>query len=187
MPYNLSNAKILIIDDMQPMLMLCSSILEIFGFKKVYTAQSADEGLDMVMRIDPDLIIVDWMMEPKNGMEFVQEIRRNKASPNQFVPIIMMTGFSSKPRVEQARDSGITEFLVKPFNSRDLYNRIVQIIEKPRQFVDTGEFFGPDRRRRMAPDYQGPKKRENDNNSSVEDSGDSILKKLREEAKNLKT
>ena len=99
----------------------------------------------------------------------------------------MMTGFSSKIRVEQARDVGITEFLVKPFTSRDLYSRITQIIEKPRQFVDTGEFFGPDRRRRHIKDYEGPQKREADQKetTNTNKSAVDILRKLRNEAKNL--
>ena len=73
-----------------------------------------------------------------------------------------MTGYSNRVRVEHARDEGITEFLAKPYTSRDLYNRIVQIIEKPRQFVKNKEFFGPDRRRRSDGDYEGPKKRGKD-------------------------
>lgn len=102
----------------------------------------------------------------------------------------MMTGFSSQLRVEAARDCGITEFLVKPFTSRDLYNRIVQIIEKPRQFVDADDFFGPDRRRRAIKDYDGPQRRDDDNETKEEQSEDQrssaqLLEKLRNEAKNL--
>jgi two-component system chemotaxis response regulator CheY len=72
-----------------------------------------------------------------------------------------MTGFSEKNRVIEARDAGVTEFLVKPFNTRDLYSRMLQIIEKPRQFVRADQYFGPDRRR-SSKQYIGPYKREND-------------------------
>ncbi len=70
-----------------------------------------------------------------------------------------MTGFSERRRVFQARDSGVTEFLVKPFNARDLYRRISQIIERPRQFVRSEDFFGPDRRRKSLEEYQGAERR----------------------------
>lgn len=188
MAYDLSTTKILVVDDMPPMITLCKSILNIVGFKHVYTATNGKEALELVMRHDPDLIITDWMMEPMNGLEFTREIRKNPKSPNPYVPIIMMTGFSSRLRVEYARDCGITEFLVKPFTARDLYNRIAQIIERPRQFVDTGTFFGPDRRRRLAKDYAGPQRREGDEGSAEtaeQKTASDILKRLRDEAKNL--
>lgn len=162
MPYTLSSVRILIVDDMRSMLTLVKSVLSIFGFKEVFMAQNGDEAFEMVVEHDPDLIITDWMMEPVNGLEFTQRLRRDPMTPNPYVPVIMMTGFSSKLRVEQARDAGITEFLMKPFSSRDLYNRIHTIIEKPRQFVDAGDFFGPDRRRKRGEDYKGSRKRGDD-------------------------
>ena len=183
MAYDLTTTKILIVDDMAPMLTLCKSILSIFGFKNVYLAHNGEEALEMTIRHDPDLIITDWMMAPMDGLQFTKEV------PNPYVPIIMMTGFSSKLRVEAARDCGITEFLVKPFTSRDLYNRIVQIIERPRQFVDASDFFGPDRRRRVIKDYQGPQRRDDDDSkqeaTKEQKSASDILKKLRDEAQNL--
>lgn len=189
MAYDLTKAKILVVDDMTPMLALTKSILNIFGFKNVYVAHNGEEAMELVIKQDPDLIITDWMMEPMNGLELTQEIRKNPLSPNPYVPVVMMTGFSSKLRVEKARDVGITEFLVKPFTSRDLYNRITQIIERPRQFVDSGEFFGPDRRRRDPRDYEGPKRRdrdqENENTSGDNQKAVDILRKLRSQAQNL--
>ena len=102
-----------------------------------------------------------------------------------------MTGFSSRLRVEKARDAGITEFLVKPFTSEDLYKRVHQIIEKPRQFVESDGFFGPDRRRRVDDNFKGPAKRETDKKADKEKNSpytrefEDILKGLKENAKNL--
>jgi CheY-like chemotaxis protein len=189
MAYDLSTTKILIVDVMAPMLGLTKSILNIFGFKLIYLAHNADEAKKIIIQKDPDLIITDWIMEPMDGLEFTKNIRKDPMTPNPYVPVIMMTGFSSKLRVEAARDCGITEFLVKPFTAKDLYNRIIQIIEKPRQFVDSGAFFGPDRRRKFIVDYSGPRRRDVDkeakNPSEKEKSAIDILKKLRSEAKNL--
>jgi len=187
MAYTLEKAKLLVVDDMKPMLSLTASVLKIFGFKEVYTAENGEQAFDIVCKKDPDLIITDWIMDPMDGLELTQMIRKSPISPNPYVPVLMMTGFSSRLRVEKARDMGITEFLVKPFSSRDLYTRISQIIEKPRQFVDAGTFFGPDRRRRSDDDYEGPKRRGNDKmESGQQDSNASdILKKLQSEAKDL--
>lgn len=189
MPYKFEKARILVIDDMRPMLQLTQALLEIFGFKEVYTSDNTDRAFELLCKHNPDLVITDWLMEPVNGLEFTKMVRVNPRSPNPYVPVLMMTGFSSRLRVETARDIGVTEFLVKPFSANDLYKRITQIIEKPRQFVEAGEFFGPDRRRRMAADYEGPKRREEDPDfSDVEIdmlAPNAILAELRKKAKNI--
>lgn len=188
MSYDLTTTKILIIDDMAPMLKLCKSILLTLGFKEVFIAQDTGEAFDILLKEDPDLIITDWVMEPMNGLEFTNKVRKHPKSPNLYVPVIMMTGFSSRLRVEKSRDVGITEFLSKPFTARDLYNRIVQIIEKPRQFVDSNNYFGPDRRRKKIKNYQGPVRRHDDTAATQTDSQKAavdILKKLRNQAKGI--
>ncbi len=191
MAYTLEKAKILIVDDMKPMVALCGSVLQILGFKNVFTAENGAKGFESVCKHDPDLVITDWMMSPVDGLEMTKMIRRNPLAPNPYVPVMMMTGFSSRLRVEGARDMGITEFLVKPFSSRDMYARIVQIIERPRQFVDSGHFFGPDRRRKLVRDYQGPRRRDDDQGGEKTPAGteqeriQDILKKLRDDAKNV--
>ena len=101
-------------------------------------------------------------MKPMDGISIARRIRNDFLSPNKFVPFILMTGFSEKRRVMQARDVGVTEFLVKPFTARDLYKRLYQVIERPRQFVRSDDFFGPDRRRKSPVNYDGPLRREND-------------------------
>lgn len=189
MSYDLSQVKILVVEDMQPMLALTTSLLGMFGFKNVYGAKGADEGYHLFRQYKHDLVITDWLMEPTDGIELINMIRKLPDSPDPFVPIILMTGYSDRPRVELARDCGVTEFLMKPYSARDMYARIVQIIEKPRQFVDTGEFFGPDRRRRKNFTYTGINRRgTSDKNAEDWDDDpeiDLILRDLQEETKKL--
>lgn len=186
MAYKLDHVTVLVVDDMRPMLTLVQSVLSTFGFKNIHLAENAEEAYELVKKENPDFIITDWMMDPTDGLEFTQRVRTDPASPNPYVPIIMMTGFSSKLRVEKARDIGITEFLVKPFNAKDLYARVFQIIEKPRQFVSTEEFFGPDRRRKNIKDYTGPRRRDRDEpEDDTAKASQDILKKLSEEAKKI--
>lgn len=162
MAYEFENVSVLIVEDNQPMMDLLKSLLHTFGFKIIFTARDGEEGFNLFCRESPDIVITDWMMKPVDGISFARRLRNDPLSPNQFVPIILMTGFSEKRRVTQARDTGITEFLVKPFNARDLYRRITQIIERPRQFVRSDDFFGPDRRRKAKKAYDGPKRRGDD-------------------------
>lgn len=187
MTYELRKASILVIDDMQPMLALTASLLKIFGFTDIIQAGDAEAGWSKFCTKNPDIVLTDWLMEPFDGLELVKKIRNDPASPNRFVPVIMMTGFSHRLRVEQARDIGVTEFLVKPFRAKDMYARIEMLIEKPRRFVETPSFFGPDRRRRRNDDYSGPLRRENDDSQHIpgtEDKDDAVLlRQLREDAR----
>ncbi len=162
MVYQFKAVSILVVDDMKPMAMLVSSLLKIFGFNSVYVAHDPEDAFAQFCRYKPDIILTDWLMQPYDGIEFIRKIRRDPRSPNKFTPVIMMTGYSHRARVEKARDIGVTEFLVKPFTAKDLYTRIEQLIERPRKFVEDGEgsFFGPDRRRRRGDNYDGPKRRE---------------------------
>lgn len=148
MAYDFKTISALIVDGSPAMLDLIRSVLFTFGIKSALTAQTSSQGFKVFCQNNPDLVIVDWLEEPDNGLILTKKIRTDPKSPNPFVPVIMMTGYSQKKRVMMARDSGITEFLAKPFTAKALYDRIEKIIETPRQFVKAPEFFGPDRRRK---------------------------------------
>src|SRR5690606_12159666 len=159
MTYQFKNMKVLIVESTRAMSDLTKSVLMTFGVTDMHTAFDSTEGFNLFCSVEPDLVIIDWLQEPDNGLELTRRIRSDKRSPNPFTPIILMTGYSQKRRVVQARDSGITEFLVKPFTAKALYQRIEQIIEMPRYFVVSEKYFGPDRRRRRENSYAGPDRR----------------------------
>lgn len=167
MSYNFEDISILVVEDNQPMLEITKTLLTTFGVGTVYGAKDGEAGFKAYCQYKPDMVIADWMMKPVDGISLARRIRNDPGSPNHYVPIILMTGFSEKRRVIQARDAGVTEFLVKPFTARDLYKRISQIIERPRQFVRSEDFFGPDRRRKAADDYKGPMRRESDRQAQI--------------------
>lgn len=165
MGYDFSNVNILVVEDNQPLFQLAKGILETFGVKNVDYAPNGEIGFHKYCEGQYDLLLVDWVMKPVNGIELTRRIRTDDKSPNKFVPIILMTGYSEKLKVIEARDIGVTEFLVKPFTAEDLYKRMAHIIERPRQFVASDGFFGPDRRRHnrtAGDDYQGPKRRQDE-------------------------
>ena len=162
MGFKFEKLSILIVEDTVPMQKLVSSVLETLGVGRVWTAAEGQAGFEMFCNENPDIVITDWHMVPMSGIELVDKIRNDAASPNKMVPVIMMTGYSALPRVSQARDMGTTEFLVKPFSANDLARRIAYVINKPRDFIETGDYFGPDRRRRVIENYQGPFRRSTD-------------------------
>lgn len=168
MAYQFNGISVLIVEDNQPMLDITRALLATFGVGKIVGAANGEVGYKKFCAHNPDIVISDWMMRPMDGISFTRIVRNDSASPNPFVPVILMTGFSEKRRVIQARDAGVTEFLVKPFNAHDLYKRIVQVIERPRQFVRASDFFGPDRRRKRQPEFEGPFRRETDTPADME-------------------
>lgn len=159
MVYQFKNMSVLLVESTRAMSELTRSVLLTFGVSDVHIAFSQQEGFEKFCELEPDLVIIDWLQEPDNGLELTRRIRSEEKSPNPFVPIILMTGYSQKKRVLMARDSGITEFLVKPFTAKALYQRIEQIIEMPRYFVLSENYFGPDRRRKRDSAYEGPDRR----------------------------
>ena len=106
-----------------------------------------------------DVIMSNWQMSPTDGLMLLRWVRRHKDSPVRFTPFIMVTGFAEKEQVAQARDLGVTEMLAKPFSVQTVSERILQVIERPRQFVHTSSYFGPDRRRQEAPAPGGSERR----------------------------
>ena len=82
----------------------------------------------------------------------------------------------------KARDVGVTEFLVKPFSAKTMARRITVVIEYPRQFVRTDDFFGPDRRRHKISNYTGEERRkdmlEKGDQQMDEDAVQSLLNEL---------
>ena len=79
-----------------------------------------------------------------------------------MIPVIMITGHSTLRRVAEARDVGVTEFLSKPITARGVLQRIGLVVEHPRQFVRTEDYFGPDRRRKRDPVAAMARRREGD-------------------------
>ena len=162
MGFRFERLRILIVEDTAPMRKLVTGVLETLGVGHILTAADGEVGFNTFCTTNPDIVIADWHMMPMSGIELVYKIRRERVSPNKMVPIIMMTGYSALPRVAEARDTGATEFLVKPFSANDLARRIAYVINKPRDFIETVDYFGPDRRRKVIPNYKGPKRRSTD-------------------------
>ena len=146
--YNLEKLGVLVVDDSQFMRNLVESILHALRVKNVYLSADAAEAFIALGHSQIDLVLVDWVMEPLDGLDFVRLVRTGRDSPNPYIPVIMLTGHTEAWRVRQARDVGVNEFMAKPLSAKGLYQRIISVIDNPRPFVRTKNFFGPDRRRK---------------------------------------
>lgn len=158
----LKNVSFLIVDDCDFTRRVSAQILRCFGAESIYEAFDGEDAKHQVADHKPDIVLTDWMMKPTDGISFTRWVRKGSDSPAPFLPIIMMTSYSDADRVLEARDAGVNEFLVKPMTPKSLMTRLQSVIEKPRVFVRTDDYFGPDRRRRDLP-FQGPDRRQNYN------------------------
>ena len=158
----LQSLNILLVDDNQHMRSIASAILQSAGIRRIREVSDGSTALEALREEPMDLAIVDFNMAPLDGVAFPRLVRNSPDSPNRYLPIIMMTGHSEKHRVYEARDAGVTEFVVKPITAKAVFDRIQAVILRPRAFVRNATYFGPDRRRTNAANYDGPRRRQSD-------------------------
>jgi len=156
--YRFERLKILVVDDNVHMRKLVTTILQAFGVSQIFEAGSGEAAWESFREHNPDIILLDWVMEGMSGIELTKMIRTNPVSPNPFVPVIMLTGHTSIEHVIEARDAGISEFIAKPVSVKTMMSRLASLIEHPRPYVRTTVYFGPCRRRRQD-EHRGPERR----------------------------
>lgn len=117
--------KILIVDDMKTVRMLCSMILREEGFE----LEEADNGFQAVLKVSgakpPDLILMDVMMPGMNGIECCRMIRKQ----NETIPIVMLTTKGEEQFVKEAKEAGCNAYLTKPINKLELVLRVKQLLK----------------------------------------------------------
>lgn len=114
-------ARILIVEDEPDVLLLLENRVRGAGHV-VVSATNGEEGLTLVSTEKPDLVVLDWMMPRRDGIEVCEEIRR--ADPGHGTKVLMLTARSQQSDVDKAMAAGADDYIVKPFSSRDLIERI---------------------------------------------------------------
>jgi len=146
----LSDIRILLAEsDLQLGIML-QQVLQRMGFKSVQLVRDGELAVEALQREQKDILITEWQLQALDGISVTHHVRRQGPPENRLLPIIMMTARAERQDVEVARDAGITEFVVKPYNSTTVFRRIQQVIDNPRGFLLAQQYVGPDRRRRNA-------------------------------------
>jgi len=96
--------------------------LEAFGLPDVAEAADGDEALDLFKSGEFDLVLTDWDMPGKNGLELLQEIR----ALDREVRVILVTTEAEKRCVLQAIEAGVSDYLIKPFTADTLREKIAK-------------------------------------------------------------
>lgn len=146
----LSTLNVLVADRDHRTASLVQRLLFSFGFRSMDLTTNGESALTLLRSRPYDILITEWNMAPVDGVQLVRAIRSAKDDKRipRDIPILMLTAQADKDSVTLARDAGITEFVAKPFSAKTISNRIIQIIDNPRSFVETSSFVGPDRRRK---------------------------------------
>lgn len=163
----LSTLRILVIDDNAQMRTIIGTVLAAVGVRNLYYAQDGRDALEVMTRQPIDIIYVDLEMPVMNGLQFIAAVRA-LSPPKREIPIIMLTGHCDVPSIVRARDAGVNEFLGKPVTVKSILQRLSEVIFRPRGFVTSPDFAGPNRRRRSLPSYDGPKRRSSDIGATIE-------------------
>ncbi len=161
--------KVLIVEDNVHFRTLVRAILQALGVESFEEARDGAEAIEVLKSFDANLVIVDWKMDGVDGVECVRRIRSSADSPNKFLPIIMVTGYTEASLVNDARNAGVNDFLAKPISAKSLLSRIVSVIENRLPFIKTGDYFGPDRRRRQDSTDDPDRRKEQKNQIPIDD------------------
>lgn len=143
---DLSPVNVLIIDDSRYARSFIKSALHSFGVRSIAEAGDGPGGIEVLRQQKIDLVLVDYDMEPMDGIAFTRLVRSGAEGPFRDVPIVMVSGVAEMEIVVEARNAGVNEFLVKPVSADSLFRRVRSCLVNPRPFVVTGAYVGPCRR-----------------------------------------
>jgi len=117
---------ILIVDDYKTMLRIIRNLLKQIGFDNVDEATDGSTALQRLREKRYGLIISDWNMEPMNGLQFLKEVRNDVKLQN--IPFIMATVESKTENVVAAKEAGVSNYIVKPFNADALKSKMQAVL-----------------------------------------------------------
>lgn len=124
-----ASAKILVVEDEPPQMELLAYNLEREGFD-VSRAMDGDEGLISVEEVNPDLVILDWMLPNLSGIEVCRQLKRKKDTTN--IPVIMLTARGEETDRVRGLDTGADDYIVKPYSVSELIARVRALLRRSR-------------------------------------------------------
>lgn len=119
---------ILVVDDFKTMRRIVTNLLAQLGFNNTMIDEAVDgeNALEKMSEKEYKLIISDWNMEPMDGLEFLKRIRGSDG-PMKSVPFVMVTAESKPENIIKAKQSGVNNYIVKPFNAETLKSKLVAV------------------------------------------------------------
>lgn len=119
------NMNVLIVDDYKTMLRIVRNLLTQIGFKNIDEATDGKMALSKITQKKYGLVISDWNMEPMTGLDLLKQVRSNDNLKS--IPFIMVTAESKPENVVAAKQAGVNNYIVKPFNAETLKGKIASV------------------------------------------------------------
>ncbi|MFC3122262.1 response regulator [Agaribacter flavus] len=124
----LKRINILVVDDMESMVNLVKSCLLSLGAEKITTATNGANAWSILNKKDIDLIICDWDMPKMTGFGLLKLVRESEM--HKHIPFLLLTAAREKKLVMDALEAGVSDYLAKPFQPKELSFRVVKLLRK---------------------------------------------------------
>ncbi|MGE0682975.1 MAG: response regulator [Candidatus Binatia bacterium] len=120
--------NVLVVDDAATMRRIVRSLLRELGIKNVREAEDGEIAFEDLKRQKADLVVSDWAMPKMTGIELLRAIRQDEALKD--TPVLMVTAESKKENIMEAVQAGVNNYIVKPFNSKTLEEKLNKIFKE---------------------------------------------------------
>lgn len=122
-------SRMLILEDDAPLAQLLTYNFEREDFE-VQHSPSGEEGLVLAQEFNPDVILLDWMLEELSGIEVCRRLRRMSETAN--IPIVMLTARGEEADRVRGLETGADDYVTKPFSPRELVARVKAVLRRVR-------------------------------------------------------
>ena len=130
--YNLTAMNAMVLDDETSMQQILKGMLRRCGVKAIESCGDGAEAFERMRWFRPDIIFVDWEMEPIDGGDFMRLIRSDSRYHQQRIGLFVVTGFADEKRVTQAIDAGADDFIAKPLSVTSMKSKVFRYIDRRR-------------------------------------------------------
>ena len=168
---NLRDLNFLVADASKNFQTLVTRILKNFGVERVIESHSGPNAFEIIKNKKVDVMLCDVNLPELDGFSLTKKIRGDDSLANRAIPIFVLTSHTQANNVFHARDSGANMVVAKPVSPTILFDRLHWVAKSPRPFVESGGYFGPDRRFKIEGFPDGVGRREKDENKEFGEEG----------------
>jgi len=143
---NLNPMQFLIADESSGARRIMTEILRAMGVQDIQSAASVLECEKSLVTTPCEVLICDYMIDGGKGPDLIRKIRAAQGHPARYIPILLTCSHSRLKDIQNARDCGANMVVAKPYSVTSLYDRLAWIAWRPRPFVRSDIYCGPDRR-----------------------------------------